>query len=256
MKFSLITVSYNSVSTIEETINSVLNQSYKNIEYIIIDGLSGDGTQDIINKYKNRISKVVIESDQGLYDAMNKGIGLATGDIIGILNSDDVYRDNNIIENIYKGIANNSFVDAYLTDIAFFEGSILKPKVVRTVSAKHFRPWKLRFGWMPPHPGMFIRKEVFKNIGNYDLSFSIASDYEFCLRAFYKANIKYKFLDLSSVYMRKGGVSTRNFKSNLIISKEILQACKKNLFYTNYFFILSRLPFKLFYRYIDRIRFR
>lgn len=254
MKFSLITVSYNSVSTIEETIKSVLNQSYKNIEYIVIDGSSTDGTQDVINKYKNNISKVVIEPDHGIYDAMNKGIQVATGEIIGILNSDDVYKNENIIENIFKEIDADVSADAYLTDIAFFEGTISSPKLLRVVRAKNFEPWKLRFGWMPPHPGMFIRKEVFKNIGNYDLSFTIASDYEFCIRAFCKAKMKFKSLDLRSVYMREGGVSTRNFKSNVIISKEIMKACKKNLFYTNYLFVLSRLPFKLLSKYIDKIR--
>ena len=256
MKFSLITVSYNSVLTIEETINSVLNQSYKNIEYILIDGGSNDGTLDIINRYKERISTIVIESDQGIYDAMNKGIEIAKGDIVGILNSDDVYTDENTIEKVFNEIEATPSLDVYLSDIAFFEGTIYNLKVVRRVRAKYFRPWKLRFGWMPPHPGMFIKRDVFNKLGNYDLSFKIASDYEFCIRAFWKAEIKYRFLDLCSVYMREGGISTKNLQSNLIITEEIIKACKKNIFYTNYFFVLSRLPIKLIYKYIDKIRFK
>jgi len=246
MKISLITVSFNSKDTIESTIESVLGQSYEDIEYILVDSCSDDGTREIINKYRDKISKIIIEKDDGIYDAMNKGIAASTGDVVGIINSDDIFSSPLAIEKVSHSLQANTNADACLTNVIFFDGNTRNPIFKRHVSPKYFRPWQLKFGWMPPHPGIFFRRKIYLEFGNYDQDYSIAADYDFCLRVFLVNKIKFLYLDTYSVYMREGGISTKNFISNYVITKEILKACKKNGIYTNFFLILSRLPIKFF----------
>ncbi|WP_024605737.1 MULTISPECIES: glycosyltransferase family 2 protein [unclassified Pseudoalteromonas] len=242
MKVSIITVCYNSAVTIEDTIISVLSQNYKNIEYIVIDGGSSDATLDIINKYREQISIVISEPDKGIYDAMNKGIKNATGDIVGILNSDDFYETKDVITEI----VNNFDVD---TDIVFGDLIFVKPenieKITRFYSLPHFKAWKLRFGWMPPHPATFIKKPVYDKYGLYKINYKISADYEVFVRFLLVNKVNFKHINKVLVRMRDGGVSTSGLKSSLTLNKEIVKACEENGIYTNIFILMSKLPFKL-----------
>lgn len=244
MKISIVTVCFNSEATIRDTIESVLSQSYPDIEYIIVDGASGDGTMSIVEEYGNKIAKVVSEPDRGIYDAMNKGIGLATGDVIGILNSDDFFEHSSIIEYVAS-----HFIAEYNDDLAFGDVVFVKPdnlqRVVRYYSASHFRPWKLRFGWMPPHPATFIKKSVYEKVGLYSLDYKISADYEMFVRLLMVHGLRYSILNRFLVRMRSGGVSTCGLKSKIILNIEIVKACRSNGIYTNLLFILSKIPFKL-----------
>ena len=237
MKVSIITVAYNSVRTLPDTIVSVLNQTYPNIEYIIVDGGSTDGTLDIIlnfeNKFCNRM-KWISEKDHGIYDAMNKGIRMATGDVVGILNSDDYFTDDRVIEKVCNTFT-KYHVDAVYGDIHFVDNKNSN-KVVRYYSSKRFRPFWLRFGFMPAHPSFYIKKQVMSEVGGYRLDYKIGSDFEMMVRLFRKHNISYKYLNLDFVTMRVGGVSTKNLKSKLVLIKEDVRACLENGIYTNKFF--------------------
>ncbi len=182
MKISIITVCYNSAKTIEKTFQSVQSQTYNNIEYIVIDGKSKDGTLDIMNDYKSIITKYISEPDKGLYDAMNRGIELATGDLVGILNSDDVFTDHTILEKIARFHTEN--------DIEASVGNIIKVneegEFIRNYSAENWNPEKLKIGFMPPHPAIFFNRNLYEKYGQYHLDFTIAADYELITRLFLK----------------------------------------------------------------------
>ncbi len=174
MKITIITVCYNSAATLEKSILSVAGQTYKNIEYIIVDGNSKDETIAIIKKYEDKITKWISEPDQGLYDAMNKGIAMATGDLIGILNSDDTFYSNTVLSAIAAFHTQNS-IDASVGNIVQHKED---GKVVRVYSAKYWKPEKLKMGFMPPHPSIFFKRELFDTLGNYELGYTIGADYE------------------------------------------------------------------------------
>lgn len=224
MKISIITVCYNSYDTIEKTFQSIKSQSYQNIEYIVVDGGSTDGTLKIIELYNKEITKYISESDKGLYDAMNKGVALATGELIGILNSDDVFTDSKVIENIVKFHKKNN-VDASLGNITQFSKV---GKTVRKYSAKNWIPEKLKIGFMPPHPSIFFKKELFEKHGNYHLDYVSGADYELIVRFFLKHNISWKFSNITTTAMLIGGISSSGISSYLLISKEIIRALSRN----------------------------
>ena len=224
MKISIITVCFNSSKTIEKTFQSILNQTYNDIEYIVIDGGSTDSTLDIIKKYKKNIASFVSEPDKGLYDAMNKGIKLATGDIVGILNSDDIYTDEKVLENVARFHENNN-VEVSLGNIIQLTNY---GKVVRTYSAKKWIPNKLKIGFMPPHPSLFFKRELFEKYGYYHLDFVSGADYELIVRFFLKNNVLWKYSNITTTAMLIGGISTSGLSSYIIISKEICKALKKN----------------------------
>lgn len=230
MKISIITVCYNSDKTIEKTIKSVISQTYDNVEYIIIDGKSKDTTVDIIKQYETNVSKWVSESDKGLYDAMNKGISLATGDIIGILNSDDIFTDNYVLENVAK-FHNKNNVDASVGNIIQFNN---EGKTVRKYSAKKWNPEKLKIGFMPAHPAIFFKKELFDKYGVYQLDFTIGADYELITRFFLKHKITWKFSNITTTSMLIGGLSSSGVGSYKLISKEIKKALTLNDVKFNY----------------------
>jgi glycosyltransferase involved in cell wall biosynthesis len=244
LKVSIITVSYNSASTIKDTIESVASQTYDNIEYIVIDGNSKDETMDIVTSYSNVIDNVVSESDKGIYDAMNKGIQLATGDIVGILNSDDFYETKTVIEDIVEHFKNNKSADVVFGDVVFVEPNDLK-KVVRYYSSEKFKPFKLKFGWMPPHPATFIRKTVYDKHGLYKLGYKISADYEMFVRLLMVAKLPFSRINTVIVRMRSGGASTDGIQSSITLNKEIVKACRENGIYTNLFIVLLKMPFKL-----------
>lgn len=251
MKVSIITVCYNSSLYIKSSIESVLSQTYTEIEYIVIDGGSNDGTQGIINEYADRISHVVSEPDQGIYDAMNKGIALASGEVIGVLNSDDFYPHNHVISDVVRQFIGNAGIDMVLGNVDFVEAEDLS-KVVRFYSSFRFLPWKLRFGFMPAHPAAFIKKTAYDRVGSYKLDYQIAADFEMFVRMFLVHKMNYVKLNEMLVRMRTGGVSSSGLKSNWIITHEILRSLKVNGVYSNLFFVLVRLLVKL----IQRLRIR
>jgi glycosyltransferase involved in cell wall biosynthesis len=237
LKFSIITVVYNNKDTIKYAIESVLSQSFNNIEYIIIDGLSSDGTMDIINSYQDRIDKIISEEDGGIYDAMNKGIQHATGDVIGILNSDDYYIDNYVIENISK-IFSMQMIDSVFADLVYVNPKNLN-KVVRRFNSGRFKPDAFAYGIMPAHPTFFVKKDIYDKFGLYRVDLKNASDFELFVRFFYVHRVSYFYLNKIIVKMRTGGSSTSLF-SIVINNIEILKACKLNGIRTNILKILLR----------------
>jgi glycosyltransferase involved in cell wall biosynthesis len=247
MKISIITVVYNNKVSIQDAMNSVLLQDYENLEYIIIDGGSNDGTVDVINgvaeRYPKRCIKFISAKDNGIYDAMNKGIRLATGDIIGILNSDDLYVHDNIISTVADGfIATN--VDSVFADLVYVRCNDLN-KIVRYYNSAGFHPNKMAYGWMPAHPTFFVKKEMFELYGYYKTDYRIAGDYELIARFLVKNNVRYGYIPQVFVKMRMGGASTKNLKSNWILNQEILRACAENDIKTNIFKVYSKYPSKI-----------
>jgi len=218
MKVSLITISYNAEDTIEDTIQSVINQSYKNIEYIIIDGLSNDNTLNIIEKYKSRISKVVSEKDKGLYDAMNKGISNCTGDVIGMLNSDDLLASPDIIEKLVK-VFESEKTDAIYGDLVYVDREDIE-KIKRKWISKKYKKGAFKRGWMPPHPTFYVKKELYQYYGKFDLRFKTSADYELMLRMIHKHNVKLSYLSEIMVKMRVGGQSNVSVKNRLNANRE------------------------------------
>jgi glycosyltransferase involved in cell wall biosynthesis len=233
LKISVITVVFNSVTTIEKTIQSVLAQSYKNVEYIIIDAQSTDGTLAIIDKYKDKIAIVLSEKDKGYYDGLNKGISLATGDIIGALNADDRFAANDIIEKIATAFNNNPNLESVIGDIAFADHN---NKISRYYSGANFKPSLFKWGVMPPHPSFYCKKNTYNRLGLYGANYKLAGDFELMLRYLWKNKITFKYVPLLMVYMQKGGKSTGSICTNLFVNNpEVITACKTNGLNTNMF---------------------
>lgn len=224
MKITIITVCYNSVATVEKTILSVARQSYKNIEYIVVDGNSNDGTLELIKNHADKISKWISEPDKGLYDAMNKGILLATGDLIGILNSDDTFYSTTVVEEIANFHKQNNIDASVGTIIQHNE----EGKIVRLYSSKYWNPEKLKIGFMPPHPSIFLKSTLFSSYGNYDLGFKIGADYELITRFFLKNNISWKYSGITTTAMLVGGLSSSGSASYKLITQEIQKALLMN----------------------------
>lgn len=243
MKISIITVCYNSEETIERTIKSVLAQNYTNIEYILIDGGSKDSTVQIIEKYKNSIHKFISEKDEGIYDAINKGISISTGDIVGILNSDDIFSNQNIISVVANVFIEKPQLDSIIGNIAFINN---KKKIIRIYNSKNWMPNKFAYGFMPPHPSFYCKRELFHKLGGYKKNYKIAADYELLIR-FLKINqISYYQLNTIMVLMNLGGVSTNGFKSTLLLNREVKRACEENGLKTNYLKLYSKYFLKFF----------
>ncbi|MDR0413125.1 MAG: glycosyltransferase [Dysgonamonadaceae bacterium] len=251
MKISIITVCYNSAATLRTTIDSVLQQTYRDIEYIIIDGHSTDKSVEIIRSceadFAGRL-RWLSEPDKGMYDAMNKGIRMATGDYVAILNADDFYNYPGSIETVVNYLQTTG-VDMCYSDVRFVPPADLG-KTVRYYSSAKFRPALFRFGFMPAHPSCFIRRTVFKEIGYYKTDYHIAADYELLIRFLYKHQIAYRYLAFDIIKMRTGGKSTKSWKSNLLLNREIVRACRENGIYTN----LLLLSFKYFVKVFELIQ--
>jgi glycosyltransferase involved in cell wall biosynthesis len=243
-KISIITVVYNNSQTINYAIESILAQDCPNIEHIIIDGASTDGTVEIIKSYGDKIAKFISEPDQGIYDAMNKGLKLATGDIIGILNSDDFYASNTIISDIVREFETKT-VDLVFGDLVFVKPEDLT-KVVRTYATPNFNPDKFAWGWMPPHPTCFLNRSVYERYGHFKTDYRIAADYEILIRFMAKYKITYSHIPKVLVKMRTGGLSTRNFNSNWILNQEIVRGCAENGIQTNMLKVCSKYFTKIF----------
>ncbi len=246
MKISIITASYNSVSTLADTMESVLSQSYTDWEYIIVDGGSTDSTVDLIRKYEPKFEgrlKWTSEPDHGIYDAMNKGIGRATGDVVGILNSDDYYTSIDVLSVVASTLSNKD-IDAVYGDIHFIhEGE--PNKVVRYYSSRHFSPFWLRFGFMPAHPSFYARRSVYEKAGLYNTDYKIGSDFEMMVRLFRKHHISYRYLPKDFVTMRTGGISTKSLSSRRTLLAEDVRACRANGIYTNKLMVAMKYLYKV-----------
>ena len=243
MKVSIITVCFNSAATIRDSIDSVMTQSYRDIEYIVIDGASTDGTLHILGEYQDRIAKVISEPDDGIYDAMNKGISLATGDVVGIVNSDDVLFDSDVISKIANVFQKNRACDAVYANLVYVKRNNLDA-VTRTVIAPSFGLWKIRFGFIIPHPTFYARRELFSRLGNYKLDYRVAADFELMAR-FLLSEIRIIRIPITVVKMREGGISSNGFWWRVHQNFEIVRACKENGLYSNILMISAKLPLKL-----------
>ena len=246
MKISIITITYNSEKTIKDTINSVLSQNYKNIEYIVVDGDSQDYTKEIVNSYGNKISKFISEPDNGIYDAMNKGLKLCTGDIIGILNSDDVFFDNKVIERIVKEFEDKD-VDSTFGDLYYVKQDNLD-KIVRKWKSSPFIEGSFAKGWHPAHPTFYVKKEIYEKYGYFDTTFDVSADFELMLRFLEKYKITSSYIPQVLVKMRDGGESNRSIQNILLGNKNIRRAFVKNGIKVNKLYTPKRLLFKVWQR--------
>lgn len=246
MKISIVTVCFNSAATLSNTLESVLSQSYPFIEMVIKDGGSKDGTLDIIKHYEPLFQgrlKWKSEKDGGIYDAMNEGIKMATGDVVGILNSDDYFTSSDVIEKIADCFSKH-LIDAVYGDIHFVrQGN--PQKVARYYSSKMFRPFWLRFGFMPAHPSFYVRRNVYEQYGGYRIDMKIGSDFEMMVRLFHRYHIRAKYIPMDFVTMLMGGASTAGFSSHLLLAKEDVRACKLNGIYSNQWMMYMKYLYKI-----------
>lgn len=243
---TVITVVFNGAETLEHTIRSVNEQTYDNVEHIIIDGGSTDATLDILRKYEDSIDYWVSEKDAGIYDAMNKGIALARGDYIGMLNSDDYFAKPSAL----KIVATNfmaSNVDAVFSCLDIVDPTNLN-RVLRKYRISSFSPFMLRIGVMPPHPTFYCKKSCYEKAGPYRTDYRIAADFEMLARLLLKHQITWKFIDETTVKMRSGGLSSSGIKSSWVVNREIIRACTENGLYTNMFMLALKLPIRLMER--------
>jgi glycosyltransferase involved in cell wall biosynthesis len=244
MKISVITVSRNAVNTIMNTIESLRSQDYKDIEYIVVDGNSNDGTLELIKSQEANIAKWISEPDRGIYDAMNKAIGMASGEVVGILNSDDFYSANNILSHVAQSFEDPA-LDAVFGDLVVVSANNLK-KVIRTYSSANWHPDKFARGFMPAHPTFFVRRKYYEQIGLFKTDYKIAADYELLIRFLYVHKLKFKYLPINMVTMRKGGVSSSGIMSNIILNDEIIRGCRENGIDTNIFKVYPKYFVKFF----------
>lgn len=247
MKISIITATYNSAATVRDTIDSVLRQAYSDYEYIIKDGGSKDKTLEICKEYEPRFGgrmKIISAPDKGIYDAMNIGIEVAAGDVVGLLNSDDFYTSNDVLQVIADTFLKND-IDAVYGDIHFVKDGALD-KQVRYYSSALFKRGYMRLGFMPAHPSFYCKKACYEKYGYFDTSFKIAADFENLLRLIFIGEIKTKYIKKDFVTMRTGGASTAGFNSRVTIMKEHLRAFKKNGVYSNAFLLSLRYFYKIY----------
>lgn len=245
MKVSVITVCYNAVSTIASTIISLINQDYDNIEYIVIDGASTDGTTEIIKKYQDYISIYISEPDKGIYDAINKGIKLATGEIIGMLHANDCFASNHILSLIADTMQQKN-VDAVYGNLVFTN---IYGKVVRKWKSNPCSRLLLELGWMPPHPTFYLKKTSYNQYGNYRLDFSSAADYELIIRMLYRYKIKTCYVDIIFIKMLTGGLSNKNILNHVTGNRNDLKAMKMHGLYAPFIAILFK-PLQKIFQYL------
>lgn len=248
MKISIITATYNSSKTIRDTLESVKSQSYPGIEHIIVDGLSNDDTLEIVKEYKH-VSKIISEKDKGIYDAMNKGIKTTTGEIIGILNSDDIYTNSEVINKVMQAFEDAS-IDAVYGDLKYVQQNDLN-KTTRTWRTGTFSKNKFYYGWMPPHPTFFVRKKVYDKVGLFNTGLRSSADYEFMLRVLLKFEHKVKYIPEVLVKMRTGGMSNATLKNRVRANQEDRKAWELNGL-KPYFFTIPLKPIRKIFQFIAK----
>ncbi len=234
-KISIITAVFNNAGVVDEAIDSVLGQSYPNLEYIVVDGGSTDGTAEKIQAHSG-IHQFVSEPDRGLYDAINKGISLSTGDYVGLVHSDDRLAGPRVLASVAAALQERA-TDTLFGDVVFVDK---KDRVVRIYRGRNFRTSDFARGMMPPHPTFYAKRELFSRFGGYDLRWRIASDFELTMRFLLVHGVSSQYLPLEMVRMRMGGASTRGLRSNITINREILEACRFHGVPTNYMKIYSK----------------
>jgi glycosyltransferase involved in cell wall biosynthesis len=242
-KISVITVAFNSATTVFQTLRSVAEQTWGDVEHIVIDGASTDGTLEMIKTHGAHLARVVSEPDGGIYEAMNKGLRAANGDVIAFLNADDYYADATVLQRVVSALEEGN-LDAVFGDVAFFSDTAPE-RVVRRYRSNRFRPERLAWGWMPAHPGLFVKREVFERAGSFSTSYRIAGDFEWIARAFYGQGLRYRYLPNVLVHMRVGGISTGGWANTMLLNREVKRACRENGISTNWLKILSKYPLKM-----------
>ena len=243
MKVSIITIVYNNRETIADAIESVLGQTYPNIEYIVVDGLSTDGTVEVVKGYGDRITKFVSGKDSGLYDAINKGIRMATGDVIGLLHSDDIFYSKDVISAVVDEFITRGS-DSVYADLVYVDREN-PDRVIRNWKSGNYNRNNFIYGWMPPHPTFYVKREVYERFGLYDTKFRSAADYELMLRYLYKHGISTAYIPEYFVRMRVGGKSNVSLKNRIRANKEDYKAWHINglqpRFYTRFLKPLRKL---------------
>lgn len=246
MKISIVTATYNSAATVADTLECIHRQDHSNIEHIIVDGGSKDETLDIVQRYPH-VAKMVSGKDKGIYDAMNKGIGLATGDVIGILNSDDIYTDETVLSLVAKAFADPAVMTVY-ADLQYVYPDDLN-RIQRTWNSGRFKKKNFYYGWMPPHPTFFVRREVYDRAGLFNLELRSAADYELMLRILLKLGMTTYYIPKVIVKMRAGGMSNASFFNRLRANREDRLAWKINGLQP-YFFTLVLKPIRKIFQFI------
>ncbi|WP_084474541.1 glycosyltransferase family 2 protein [Deinococcus pimensis] len=241
-RVSIVTVVYNGARHIEDTIRSVLDQDYPNVEYIVVDGGSTDGTVDIIRRYEDRIAYWVSEPDKGIYNAMNKGVRLCTGDVVGTLNADDFYPHAGILARVMDTF-DTSGVQVVFGNLTFIDPDT--GRTVRRYRSPDAPERRFHFGFMPAHPTFFVKREQYERLGLYKEDYRIAADFELLMRFIATARLPYRKIDDNLVVMRTGGVSTRNVRSNITLNQEIIRACRENGRRTNWAILSMKYALKI-----------
>jgi len=243
LKISVVTVSYNSVTTLERALKSVAEQDWSAIEHIVIDGASTDQSMKIIESYRSLLAHVVSEPDKGIYDAMNKGMDLASGDVVCFLNADDHYSHKRVLSTVASQMLEHR-LDVLMGDVGFFHKQNPQ-RLVRRYRSDRFQPKRLAWGWMPAHPALFLSRQVVQRVGRFKTDYRIAGDYEYIVRVFHEHEVRYRHLPEVLVNMQIGGASTGGFRAKLRLNREVLRACRENGLQTNILKILSKYPEKI-----------
>lgn len=243
MKVSIVTVCYNAAATIADTLESIAMQNFLDVENIVIDGASTDNTLEIVQRHARRLAQVHSEPDHGVYHAMNKGLALASGEVIGFLNADDVYAGKDVLSRV-MAIMEREGLDALLGDVEFFRPED-PARTVRRYRSTRFTPDRIAWGWMPAHPALFLRRHVYERFGLFRTDYRIAGDFEFCARIFRNETLFYRSVPETLVRMRTGGISTGGWRSTLLLNREVMRACRENGINTNILKIFSKYPIKI-----------
>jgi glycosyltransferase len=243
MRISIVTTVLNGRDTLEQAIRSISSQIYKNIEHIIIDGGSTDGTLEVISRHKERIAKFISEPDNGIYDALNKGIRLASGDVIGLLHGDDFYAHDRVLESVVNAFERQN-VDSCYGDLLYVNKNDTD-KVIRYWKASEYHPGKFKSGWMPPHPTFFVKREIYEKYGSFKTDFRIAADYELMLRFLEKHRISTYYIPEVLIKMRVGGASNKSLKNMWIKNSEDYKPWKVNNLDGGFYTIFLKNVFKI-----------
>lgn len=247
LKVTVITVCLNAEDTISDTLASVATQHLNNVEHLIIDGGSTDATIDRLAPYRDSLAAVVSEPDGGIYEAMNKGLSLASGDVVAFLNADDTYADSRVLLDVAT-LFSSATLDAVYGDVLYVKRDA-PMEAVRHYCSSAFSPRQIAFGWMPAHPALFVRREVFLRDGFFDPNYRIAGDFEFVARVFSKPNFKFTYIPRILTHMRLGGASAFSWQSMFTVNREILKACRSNGINSSYAKLLTRYPRKFLERF-------
>lgn len=243
LKVSVIIATYNRDTTVLRALSSIKSQKYNNIQVVVVDGASQDNTISLISPILSNKDILQSEPDLGIYDALNKGLVLADGDIIAFLHSDDLYSDNDVISKVVQIFSDDS-VDVVYGDVSFFSGSNVT-KIIRRYQSDKLSEKNLAWGKMPAHPAMFIKRQIYEEIGYFDTDFHIAADYEFLCRIVHYVDLKSVYIPSVLVRMQVGGASTAGVKNTILLNKEVIKAIRKNDIYSNIFMLLSKYPSKI-----------